>query len=109
MNTEGFFSDMYKNVRENSFIVMSVKGNILQVSRSFTQAFGYTNKDLLNKHIRVLFTANDKKIKKPETEVKVALAEGSKSDNNYLLHKNGTPIWVVGESLSVTNTDNEKY
>lgn len=109
MNTEGFFADMYKNIRENSFIIMNVKGEIMQVSRSFTHAFGYTNKDLLNKHVRVLFTTEDKKQKIPETEVKIALAEGSKSDNNYLLHRNGTPLWVIGESVAVTNTDNEKY
>lgn len=109
INTEGFFYDIYKNARENSVIVMDVKGKILQASKSFTAAFGYTNKDLVQKHFRMLFTANDKKIKKPENEVKLALAKGSHSDNNYLVHKNGTPVWVMGESLAVTNTDKEKF
>lgn len=109
INTEGFFKDIYKNARENSVIVMDNKGYIIQVSRSFTTAFGYAAKDVTGKHFRMLFTLHDRKIKKPENEIKEALAEGSKSDNNYLLHKDGTPIWVMGESLTVENTDKERY
>lgn len=109
INTEGFFNEIYKNARENSVIIMDAKGYIVQVSRSFTSAFGYTGKDLVGKHFRMLFTPSDRKIKKPEKEVKQVLAEGSKSDNNYLVHKDGTPIWVMGESFSVNNTDEERY
>jgi PAS domain S-box-containing protein len=88
---------------------MDQKGMILEVSRSFTVAFGYKNTDLKKKHFRLLFNTEDRKIKKPEREIKMALAEGSKSDNNYLLHKDGTPIWVMGESLAVTNSNDQKF
>lgn len=109
INTEGFFNDIYKNACENSVIILDQKGVILQVSPSFITAFGYKRKDVIGKHFRMLFTKKDRLIKRPESEVKTALLEGSKSDDNYLVQKDGTPIWVMGESFSVINTANEKY
>lgn len=81
------FKDIYKNARENSVLILDQKGTILQVSQSFVIAFGYKQKDIIGKNFRILFIKKDRQIKRPETEVKTALMEGSKSDNNYLLQK----------------------
>lgn len=105
INTEGFFDHIFNNATENSVIVMNAKGRMLQINQSFIDAFGYSGKELQGKHVKVLFTSTDKKLKKPEKEIESALKEGSKSDNNYLVHKDGTPIWVMGESVKVKNTE----
>jgi PAS domain S-box-containing protein len=109
INTDGFFDHIYNNARENSVILMDDKGCIIQVNQSFIDTFGYNSEDLKGKHLRILFTSKDKRQKKPEKEIETALAEGSKSDNNYLVHKDGTPIWVMGESVKVKNTDGEQF
>jgi PAS domain S-box-containing protein len=109
INTEGFFKDIYLNAKENSVLLLSTKGVILEVSKSFTAAFGYKNSELQGKHLRVLFTSKDRKLKKPDEEIRIAFSEGSKSDNNYLIQKDGTPIWVVGESVRVSNTEGETF
>ena len=109
VNTHGFFLDIFKNARENSVILMDDKGYILDVNKGFVNAFGYKLKDVVGNHFRILFTEKDQKIKKPENEVKDALKNGSKSDNNYLVNKAGETVWVMGESVSVHNTNNEKY
>ncbi|MEJ7626340.1 MAG: PAS domain-containing protein [Ferruginibacter sp.] len=108
MNSENFFKDIFRNARENSLIIMDSRGYIIKASRSFTTSFGYSAGDIAGKHFRMLFTTADRKIKKPENEIKVAIAEGSKSDNNYLVHKDGSLIWVMGESVSVKHAT-EKY
>ncbi len=109
VETGNFFSDIFVNARENSVIVMDTQGSIIEVSKSFTTEFGYKSKDVAGKHLRMLFTQKDKKLKKPENEVQEALEKGSKTDNNYLVHKDGTPIWVMGESVTVRNSIDEKY
>lgn len=109
VNTEGFFDDIFRNARENSIIIMDEKGHILEINKGFSKAFGYRLKELVGKHFNMLFTKEDQLSKKPEKEIKYALASGSKSDNNYLVHKNGHTIWVMGESVFVKNTANEKY
>jgi PAS domain S-box-containing protein len=109
INTHGFFESIFKNAKENSVIMMNRKGEILEVNKSFLTAFGYLQKNLVGKNFSVLFTEKDIAAHKPKQEIKKALATGSKSDNNYLLHKNGTPLWVMGESIAVTNTAGEQF
>ena len=109
IETEGFFIDFFKNARENSVIVMEESGNILSVNKGFIKAFGYKQKDLTGKHFRILFTEKDQQLKRPEREIKDTLADGAKSDNNYLVHKDGSAVWVMGESVSVSNIKKEKY
>ncbi|MEJ7609932.1 MAG: PAS domain S-box protein [Ferruginibacter sp.] len=109
INTLGFFESIFKNAKENSVIMMDQKGSIIEVNRSFLSAFGYRQSQLVGKNFSMLFTAKDRKANKPALEIKTAVAKGSKSDNNYLVHKDGTPIWVIGESVAVKNTEGEKY
>ncbi len=109
ISTQGFFTDIFKNARENSVIIMNTKGEILDVNKGFIAAFGYKLKDLSGKHFRILFTEKDRAAKKPEKEVTVTLSKGSKSDNNYLLNKKGETIWVMGESVLVSNINKEKF
>ena len=40
--------------------------------------------------------------RRPEIELNVTNREGSSTDENYLVHKDQTPIWVTGESVLVT-------
>ena len=89
--------------------MMNVKGSILEVNQSFLNAFGYKQSHLVGNNFSMLFTEKDKLARKPQLEIKKALSKGSKSDNNYLVHKDGTPIWVMGESISVKNTEGDKF
>lgn len=109
INTQGFFEDVFKNAKENTVILMDTEGNILDVNPGFLAAFGYKREHIIGNNFSMLFTDHDQAKNKPATEVKNAIAKGSVSDNNYLVHKDGTPIWVLGESVSVTNDRGEKY
>lgn len=109
INTQGFFEDVFKNAKENSVIILDTEGNILDVNQGFLRAFGYKKEHVIGNNFSMLFTEHDRTANKPAEEVKAALAKGTKSDNNYLVHKDGTPVWVMGESVSVTNDREEKY
>lgn len=109
LNTIGFFDEIFINAKENSVIIMDRKGTILEVNHSFLAAFGYRESHLKGKNFSVLFTEKDQAANKPGMEVKTAISKGAKSDNNYLVHKDGTPIWVMGESIAVKNNDGEKF
>ena len=109
INTLGFFEGIFKHAVENSILILDVNGKILDVNKGFMNAFGYKKNELVNKNFEILFTDADRADKKPMLEIKAALLKGAKSDNNYLLNKEGLPIWVLGESLSATNDGGEKY
>ena len=103
INTLGFFEGIFKHAVENSILILDVNGKILDVNKGFMNAFGYKKSELVNKNFEILFTDADRADNKPMLEIKAALLKGAKSDNNYLLNKEGLPIWVLGESLSATN------
>lgn len=104
LNTENFFESIYNNTKQNAIMIMSGEGIIQQVNEAFTTAYGYSNEDLHSKHFRLLYIEKDQVLQKPEIELNQTHRQGSHSDENYIVHKDGTPIWVTGESLLV-NTD----
>lgn len=109
INTKGFFADIFKHSRENCVLVMDSDGVILEVNQSFLTAFGYKQSNIVGKNFSILFTEKDLADGRPGKEIKNALTRGAMSDNNYLLHRDGTPLWVMGESVLVQNDGNEKY
>jgi PAS domain S-box-containing protein len=99
--TERIFENIFSNSRVNGIIVMNEYGIIDRVNGAFTTAYGYTTQDLQSKHFRILYTEKDQLTRRPEIELNTTHREGSSSDENYLVHKNGTPIWVTGEAILV--------
>lgn len=107
INTEGFFEEIFKRSKENSILMLDGTGKILDINKGFMSSFGYIKKDLRGKNFEILFTPNDREKNKPSLEIKHTLSNGSASDNNYLLNKEGHPIWVLGESILAKNSEGE--
>jgi len=80
---------------------MDEHGNILQINHAFNIRFGYTNEDLSGKNFSILFTEQDNAREKPKMELQRAISEGSANDENYLVHKDGSKLWVTGESILI--------
>ncbi len=103
-----FFKSLYDNARSNSVLLMDADGIILDANRAFTINFGYSIEDIEGHHCRLLFTPEDRARKIPELEIMGVKAENTFMDNNYLLHKEGQPVWVTGESILV-KTEPQSY
>jgi PAS domain S-box-containing protein len=109
MDTSEFFDSFYNNAKENSVVIMDTEGVILKVNNAFTLAFGYNNNDVAKKNFSLLFTEEDKKAGKPKVELQKAKTHGFASDDNFLMHKDGTRIWTSGESIFIRTTKQENY
>jgi PAS domain S-box-containing protein len=103
--TQQFFDDIFNNAKVCAIIIMDEKGIINRVNAAFTSAYGYTTEDLQSKHFRILYLEKDQLTRRPEIELNTTHREGASSDENYLVHKDGTPIWVTGESVLVRTND----
>ena len=88
---------------------MDKQGIIININEAFHTRFGYSAEDLIEKNFSILFTEKDREINKPETELQNVLAEGSASDENYLIHKDGNKVWVTGESVYIENVKDEAF
>jgi len=109
MDTSEFFDSFFDNAKENSVIIMNTDGLILKVNSAFTIAFGYHINDVAKKNFSLLFTEEDKKAGKPVVELQKVKSDGFASDDNYLVHKDGTPIWTSGESVFIDTSKKENY
>ncbi len=109
MNTSGFFAHYYNNAEVNSIMIMDLAGMVLDVNKSFTANFGYSNEDIQGKHFSLLFNESDKEKGIPHMELTTVAAKGQSHDETYIMNKEGEAIWCTGEALLVEGDDVEKY
>ncbi|WMJ75463.1 PAS domain-containing protein [Cytophagaceae bacterium ABcell3] len=100
-----FFDALLGKSKENSLLLLDHKGRILECNSAFFNAYGYKPEDLKGKHFEILFSEEDRRNNRPFHELDKAVQEGSASDNNYLLHKSGYPVWTQGEILLAKDPD----
>lgn len=78
LKPEDYFNAFFKQSKTNGIVLMDTDGIIQEINEAFTQAYGYTNEDLVSKHNRVLFTEKDRTLLRPEIEINTTLRTGSK-------------------------------
>lgn len=102
-----FFESLFHNTVENNIIFLDQEGKIITFNKAFTDCFGYTHEDLAGKEAAILFTEEDQRSGKPEKEIARVKSLGQASDNNYLVKKDNSIVWVSGESILVQNETGE--
>lgn len=101
-----FFEYFFKNSKKNAIAIMDKDGFILRINEVFMHYFGYPPEHLVGRHFNILYTEEDRKTSLPEREIINVKEQGFSFDNNYILHKNGSRLWVSGESVLVKDEDN---
>jgi PAS domain S-box-containing protein len=101
MDTSVFFEHYYRNAEVNSIFIMNTEGTILDVNASFTRHFGFTNEFIQGQNFRMLFTESDREKGLPERELEQVIRTGQSDDENFILDRDGHPVWCIGESMLV--------
>jgi PAS domain S-box-containing protein len=109
MNTEHFFDSYFNQAEINCMVVMDCYGMILKVNTAFTKNYGYTNEHLVGKYFDVLFIEKDKEEGRPERELKTVMKLKKAYDENYVVDKDGLPVWSTGETVLVDGGDGTQY
>ncbi len=111
-NNEKFLNNLlsfFKNSKTNCLLILDKKGKVVGFNHAFTENFGYSKEDLAGKNFETFFNETDRLNKKPEEEIQSVLKTGYASDNNYLVAKNGSQIWISGESILVQQNSGEEF
>ncbi|HUR12623.1 MAG TPA: PAS domain-containing protein [Flavitalea sp.] len=108
MDSGIFFESVFNNAKLNAILIMDEKGIIIKANQAFSSAFGYTAEELKGQYFDLFFVDSDRKAHVPEKEIIKVNTTGSADDDNYLVHKDGTPVWVTGEAI-LAITDNGRY
>jgi PAS domain S-box-containing protein len=100
---------IFDNASANAVLVMDTEGYILDLNEAFTHSFGFKKEDLLGKHTRVLFTEEDQNRRMPEIEIEKVNQVFTAIDKNYTMHKDGSCIWVSGESILAKDKEGKRF
>ncbi|WP_051313228.1 PAS domain-containing sensor histidine kinase [Sporocytophaga myxococcoides] len=104
-----FFKIMFNNAKATSIVIMDTEGVIIDVNEAFIRTFGYSKEDLIDKNFSILFIEKDRNNAVPQKELSRTIRTGSSLDNNYILHKNGSQLWVHGENIYTKDDKNRTF
>ena len=97
-------ADRYRRIVEEvtdyAICLLDADGSILSWNSGATRMLGYTPPEALGLHFSVLFRPEDRENDKPARELATAAAAGRTTEEGWLRHKNGSPVWGRG-ALSV--------
>jgi len=109
MNTTLFFESYFDHAEINSILVMQCDGTVLRVNNAFTKNYGYANEDIQGKNFEILFIEKDKAESKPQMELKTTMKFKQSQDENFIVNKNGVPVWSTGETVLVNGEEGKQY
>ena len=88
-------------VRHYALYMLDKDGTILSWNPGGETVHGYPASEIIGQNYAVLYPEEDRKSGVPETELKVAAAEGIADDTRWLLRRNGEKFWAEGLSTAI--------
>jgi PAS domain S-box-containing protein len=105
LDTSSFFDLLLKNSHMTAIFVLNKSGQIVKVNAGVSKYYGYTPEEIIGKNFSLFLTKEDKRKAALDNELEDVLKNGSATDINYIIHKDGTAIWSQGETLCLNNND----
>jgi PAS domain S-box-containing protein len=90
-------------VRHYALFMLDVSGTIVSWNPGGVAVHGYEADEIIGQYYSVLYTEEDRESGVPETELRVAAAEGTADDTRWLLRKDGQKFWAEGISTAIRN------
>ena len=98
---------MIEGVKEYSIFMLDTKGYILTWNDGGKNIKGYTSFEIIGKHFSTFYTSEDLENKKPENELKIAIATGKYEEEGWRVRKNGSLFWANVVITTLYNEYNE--
>jgi PAS domain S-box-containing protein len=96
---------MVEGVRDYAIFMLDPLGYIKTWNDGAKRTKGYTASEIIGKHFSTFYTAEDLEDKKPERELKIAIATGKYEEEGWRVKKNGSVFWA---NVVITTLYNEQ-
>ena len=103
--SEERFRLMVEGVRDYAIFLLDPTGHITTWNDGARRIKGYAANEIIGKHFSTFYTAEDLETKKPERELKIAVATGKYEEEGWRVRKNGSVFWA---SVVITALFNEQ-
>jgi len=99
------FRLMVEAVRDYAIFMLDETGHIVSWNEGAQKIKGYSRDEIIGKHFSTFYTSEDLQNKKPENELKIAIATGKYEEEGWRVRKNGSVFWA---SVVITVLFNEQ-
>src|ERR687884_157164 len=102
---EELTSLLLRNVRDYALILLDPRGHVATWDEGAQRLLGYTADEILEQHVSVLFTPEDVAQGRPDREIETARTTGQAEDENWLVRRDGSRLWMTGSTTALWSTD----
>ncbi|HXS14772.1 MAG TPA: PAS domain-containing sensor histidine kinase [Candidatus Saccharimonadales bacterium] len=99
--SEKHFQILVEGIKDYAIFFMDQNGKVMFWNNGAKHLIGYATSEVIGKNLSQFFIPEDRKLKKPQIELKTALAEGRADDENWILRKNGSKFWASGITTAI--------
>ncbi|MGV3556656.1 PAS domain S-box protein [Larkinella arboricola] len=101
------FRLMVEGVRDYAIFLLDVNGYITTWNEGAQRTKGYSSGEIIGKHFSTFYTLEDLEDRKPERELKIAIATGKYEEEGWRVKKNGSVFWANVVITALFNSENK--
>jgi len=105
--SEERFRLMVEAVRDYAIFMLDTKGYIVSWNEGAKRIKGYSADEIIGKHFSTFYTSEDLDSKKPERELKIAIATGKYEEEGWRVRKDGSLFWANVVITALFNDQNK--
>jgi PAS domain S-box-containing protein len=98
---EELTSLLLRNVTDYAIILLDPMGHVATWDEGAQRLLGYTADEILGQHVSVFFTPEDVAQGRPDGEIETAGTLGQAENENWLVRRDGSRLWVTGSSTAL--------
>jgi PAS domain S-box-containing protein len=105
--SEERFRLMVEAVRDYAIFMLDTKGFIVSWNEGAKRIKGYSADEIIGKHFSRFYISEDLESKKPERELKIAMATGKYEEEGWRVRKDGSLFWANVVITALFNDQNK--
>ncbi|RYY86222.1 MAG: PAS domain S-box protein [Chitinophagaceae bacterium] len=105
--SEERFRLMVEGVHEYGIFLLDPGGHIITWNDGAQRIKGYSAGEIIGKHFSTFYTREDLEDKKPERELRIAVATGKYEEEGWRVRKNGSVFWANIVITALLNEENK--
>jgi PAS domain S-box-containing protein len=105
--SEERFRFMVEGVRDYAIFMLDTTGHIVSWNEGAKRIKGWSANEIIGKHFSTFYTSEDLEDKKPERELRIAIATGKYEEEGWRVRKNGSVFWANVVITALFNEQNK--
>jgi PAS domain S-box-containing protein len=106
-NSDEIYHQMIGEIEDYAIILLDKDGTVLNWNKGAEKIKGYKREEIVGKNFRNFYTEEDRKNKKPESLINLAIRSGKALDEGWRVRKDGSRFWGSIVITALHGTKNE--